>query len=249
MLEKRIIPCLDIEGGRVVKGVNFVGLKDIGDPALMAKHYEEQGADEIVLLDISATNENRGTTYDLIERVASKLSIPVTVGGGIRSLSDFQKVLACGADKVSINSSAVRNPDLIKQASEEFGSQCVVVAIDAKDFEVYINGGRENAGLNLIDWAKQCEELGAGEILLTSMSGDGTQNGYDIEQTKAVAEAVKIPLTASGGCGSIDDIINVFKLTNCDAALVASLFHYGQATVGDVKNRMKDEGIPCKIEK
>jgi len=247
MLKRRIIPCLDIDGGRVVKGVNFVGLKDVGDPALMAQHYEDQGADEIVLLDISATNEGRDTIYNLIERVASNLSIPVTVGGGIRSLSDFHKILACGADKVSINSSAVRNPDLIQQASDKFGSQCVVVAIDAKDFEVYINGGRENVGLNLIDWAKKCEELGAGEILLTSISNDGMQSGYDIEQTKAVADAVKIPVIASGGCGSIDDIIDVFTNTNCDAALVASLFHSGQATVGDVK--MKVEGIQCKIEK
>ncbi len=249
MLKKRIIPCLDIKDGHVVKGINFEGLVNVGDPVEIAKRYEDQMADEVVFLDITATHENRDTIYELIERAGSVLSIPLTVGGGIRTLDDFRKILNSGADKVSINSSAVNNPQLIKEASDEFGSSTVVVAIDSKDFEVYINGGRKATGLNLVEWAKKVEELGAGEILLTSMNADGTQDGYDIAQTKAVCDAVNIPVVASGGCGSIDDIIEVFKETNCDAALVASLFHYGKATVDEVKEAMERNDIPCRILK
>lgn len=249
MLKKRIIPCLDIKDGHVVKGINFEGLVNVGDPVEIAKRYEDQMADEVVFLDITATHEDRDTIYDLIERAGSVLSIPLTVGGGIRTLDDFRKILNSGADKVSINSSAVNNPQLIKEASDEFGSSTVVVAIDSKDFEVYINGGRKATGLNLVEWAKKVEELGAGEILLTSMNADGTQDGYDTAQTKAVCDAVNIPVIASGGCGSVEDIIEVFKETNCDAALVASLFHYGKATVDEVKEAMERNEIPCRILK
>lgn len=249
MLKKRIIPCLDIKDGHVVKGINFEGLVNVGDPVEIAKRYEDQMADEVVFLDITATHEDRDTIYDLIERAGSVLSIPLTVGGGIRTLDDFRKILNSGADKVSINSSAVNNPQLIKDASDEFGSSTVVVAIDSKDFEVYINGGRKPTGLNLVEWAKKVEELGAGEILLTSMNADGTQDGYDIAQTKVVCDAVNIPVIASGGCGSVEDIIEVFKETNCDAALVASLFHYGKATVDEVKAAMERNEIPCRILK
>lgn len=249
MLKKRIIPCLDIKDGQVVKGINFEGLVNVGDPVEIAKRYEDQMADEVVFLDITATHENRATVYDLIERASASLSIPLTVGGGIRTLDDFRKILNSGADKVSINSSAVNNPQLIKEAADEFGSSTVVVAIDSKDFEVYINGGRKATGLNLVEWAKKVEELGAGEILLTSMNADGTQNGYDIAQTKAVCDAVNIPVIASGGCGSIQDIIDVFTKTDCDAALVASLFHYGVACVDDVKEEMEKNNIPCRILK
>lgn len=247
MLKKRIIPCLDIADGKVVKGVHFVDLVDVGNPIEIAKLCEEQCADEIVFLDITASHEARETIYDLMERASKSLSIPLTIGGGIRTIDDFRKVLASGADKVSINSSAVNTPDLIKQASDEFGKQCVVVAIDSLDFEVYINGGRKPTGLNLVEWAKKCEQLGAGEILLTSMNADGTQNGYDIAQTKAVCDSVNIPVIASGGCGSIADIIDVFEKADCDAALVASLFHYGKATVNDVKKAMKGANIPCRL--
>jgi len=251
MLTKRIIPCLDIKDGKVVKGVNFVGLADIGDPVEIAGRYNKQSADEIVFLDITATHERRDTHYALIERAARQLTIPLTVGGGIRTVDDIRKILSCGASKVSVNSAAVVNPELIREASELFGKQCVVVAIDAKKtdggFKVFVNGGRENTGLDLEAWAKQCEALGAGEILLTSMDGDGTQNGYDIEMTRIAVENVGIPVVASGGCGSISHIIDVFKHTGCDAALVASLFHYGKATVGDVKLEMERNGIPCRI--
>jgi len=249
MLKKRIIPCLDIKDGKVVKGINFEGLINVGDPVEIAKRYEDQMADEVVFLDITATHENRDTIYDLIERAGSVLSIPLTVGGGIKTLDDFRKILNSGADKVSINSSAVLNPQLIKEASDEFGSSTVVVAIDSKDFEVYINGGRKATGLNLVEWAQKVEALGAGEILLTSMNADGTQNGYDIIQTNAVCEAVNIPVIASGGCGSIQDIVDVFQKTSCDAALVASLFHYGLASVNDVKAEMERNQIPCRILK
>ncbi len=244
MSEKRIIPCLDTVNGRVVKGVNFVDLSDIGDPIEIAKKYEEQGADEIVLLDITATNEGRKSMYGLLERAAKELSVPVALGGGIRTLDDFRKAFACGASKVSVNSAAVKNPELIREASAEFGKERIVVAIDFNGRDVYIKGGQEKTDLDLIEWAKKCEELGAGELLPTSIGGDGAQNGYDIAMTKAICDAVNIPVIASGGCGSIEDIIDVFKQTDCDAALVASLFHYGKATVGDVKAKMRKEGIP-----
>lgn len=217
MLAKRIIPCLDIKDGKVVKGVNFLGLKDIGDPIEIAKKYDEQCADEVVFLDITATYENRDIIKDLIERGASELSIPLTVGGGIKTIEDFRMILSSGADKVSINSAAIKNPQLIKEASQEFGVQCVVVAIDAKKrengngYDVYIAGGRENTGIDLIEWVKTCESLGAGEILLTSMDKDGTRDGFDIDMLNAVIEAVSIPVIASGGCGGKEDIVDVFQ--------------------------------------
>jgi imidazoleglycerol phosphate synthase, cyclase subunit len=252
MLAKRIIPCLDIKDGKVVKGVNFLGLKDIGDPIEIAKKYDEQCADEVVFLDITATYENRDIIKDLIERGASELSIPLTVGGGIKTIEDFRMILSSGADKVSINSAAIKNPQLIKEASQEFGVQCVVVAIDAKKrengngYDVYIAGGRENTGIDLIEWVKTCESLGAGEILLTSMDKDGTRDGFDIDMLNAVIEAVSIPVIASGGCGGKEDIVDVFQKTNCDGALAASLFHYGEATIDEVKKICKENNIPVR---
>jgi len=252
MLAKRIIPCLDIKDGKVVKGVNFVGLQDVGDPIEIAKKYDQQCADEVVFLDITATYENRDIIKDLIERGASELSIPLTVGGGIRTLDDFRMILSSGADKVSVNSAAIKNPQLIKEASDEFGVQCVVVAVDAKrrengkGYDVYIAGGRENTGLDLIEWVKQCEALGAGEILLTSMDRDGTRDGFDIDMLNAVIEVVSIPVIASGGCGGKDDIVDVFEKTDCDGALAASLFHYGEATIDEVKELCKEHHIPVR---
>lgn len=252
MLAKRIIPCLDIKNGKVVKGIHFVGLQNVGDPIELAKRYDQQCADEIVFLDITATYENRDIIKDLIERGASELSIPLAVGGGIRTLDDFRTILSSGADKVSVNSAAIKNPQLIKEASDEFGVQCVVVAIDAKirenqsGYDVYIAGGRENTGLDLIEWVKQCEELGAGEILLTSMDKDGTRDGFDIDMLNAVIDVVSIPVIASGGCGGIEDIIEVFKKTNCDGALAASLFHYGEATIDQVKEECRKHNIPVR---
>jgi len=249
MMKRRIIPCLDIMDGKVVKGVNFVGLSKIGDPAEIAKAYEAQGADEIVLLDITATYENRETFCSLVQRVAGGLTVPVTVGGGMRSLSDIAKVLASGADKVSINSAFVANPGLIREASEAYGKRRIVAAIDGKKagngFHVFVRGGRDDTGLDVADWAMECERLGAGEILLTSMDRDGVQSGYDIPMTSAIAGCVDIPVVASGGCGSIGDIIEVFQKTGCDAALAASLFHYGKATIADVRAEMERNGIPC----
>ena len=252
MLAKRIITCLDIKNGKVVKGVNFVGLQDVGDPVELAKRYDLQCADEVVFLDITATYENRDIIRDLIERGASELSIPLAVGGGIRTIDDFRMILSSGADKVSVNSAAIKNPQLIKEASDEFGVQCVVVAIDAKQrenqsgYDVYIAGGRENTGIDLIEWAKQCEALGAGEILLTSMDRDGTRDGFDIDMLNAVLEVVSIPVIASGGCGGIEDIVEVFEKTNCDAALAASLFHYGEATIDQVKEECVKHNIPVR---
>lgn len=249
MLTKRIIPCLDIKNGKVVKGVNFVGLKDVGDPIELAKRYDIQCADEVVFLDITASYENREIIKDLIERAASQLTIPLAVGGGIRTLNDFRMILASGADKVSVNSAAIANPQLIKDASDEFGVQCVVIAIDAKKredesgWDVYVKGGRENTGLDLIEWVTQCEKLGAGEVLLTSMDADGTKAGYDIDMLNAVCQAVDIPVIASGGCGSIQDIIDVFEKTDVDAALVASLFHFNEATVEDVREECRKHNI------
>lgn len=252
MLAKRIIPCLDIKDGKVVKGVNFIGLKDVGDPIEIAKRYDEQCADEVVFLDITATYENRDIIKDLIERGASELSIPLTVGGGIRTLDDFRMILSSGADKVSVNSAAIKNPQLIKDASDEFGVQCVVVAVDAKKresqdgYDVYIAGGRVNTGIDLIEWVKKCEALGAGEILLTSMDHDGTRDGFDIDMLNAVIEAVSIPVIASGGCGGKEDIVDVFEKTNCDGALAASLFHYGEATIDEVKELCHEHNIPVR---
>lgn len=250
MLKKRIIPCLDIKNGKVVKGICFENLKEVGNPATLAKRYEMQNADEIVFLDISATEEEREILKEIIEEAASTLSIPLTVGGGIRSLEDFRMILRAGADKVSINSAAIQNSELIQEAAKEFGTQCVVVAIDAKrmgnDFKVFCLGGKINTGKNLVEWAIECERLGAGEILLTSMDRDGTKNGYDIEMLEAVCQNVRIPVIASGGCGSMENIVEVFQKTKCDAALVASLFHYGEVTVNQVKEELEKNKIKVR---
>lgn len=252
MLAKRIIPCLDIKNGKVVKGVNFVGLKEVGDPVELAKQYDLQCADEVVFLDITASYEEREIMKEIIERGASELSIPLAVGGGISTIEDFRMILASGADKVSINSAALKNPQLIKEAADEFGVQCVVVAIDAKmredksGYDVYVKGGRENTGVDLIEWVKTCQQLGAGEILLTSMDADGTREGFDIDMLNAVIKEVSIPVIASGGCGGIQDIVEVFEKTDCDAALAASLFHYGEATVDEVKELCVQHNIPVR---
>ncbi|WMJ23626.1 imidazole glycerol phosphate synthase subunit HisF [Paludicola sp. MB14-C6] len=251
MLSKRIIPCLDVKNGRVVKGINFVGLKDVGNPVECAKAYYEQGADEIVFLDITATHEARGTIIDVVRNTAKEVFVPLTVGGGIRTIEDFRYILRAGADKISVNSAAVKNPNLIQEAADVFGSQCVVVAIDAKRFEdgfhVVVNGGRIDTGLDAIEWAKKVQELGAGEILLTSMDTDGTKNGFDIELLNAVCEVVSIPVIASGGCGTLNHFSEVFQQSNADAALAASLFHYKELTVGQVKKHLKANRIPVRI--
>ena len=251
MLAKRIIPCLDVKDGRVVKGVNFVGLRDAGDPVELAAHYSAMGADEIVFLDITATHEGRKTVVDMLRRTAERVFVPLAVGGGIRSVDDFTELLRAGADKISVNSAAVRDPELISRAAEKFGSQCVVVAIDGKrredgGFEVVINGGRVWTGLDVVEWAKKAESLGAGEILLTSMDADGTKAGFDLEMTKAVTEAVNIPVIASGGCGSLEHFAEAFTEANADAALAASLFHYGELSISQVKEYLRDKNIPVR---
>jgi len=253
MLTKRIIPCLDVNMGRVVKGVNFVNLKDVGDPVEIAEFYNKEGADELVFLDITASSEGRKTMIDVVKRTAEKVFIPLTVGGGISGLDDIKNILRAGADKVSLNSAAIRNPQLVKEASDRYGSQCVVVAVDAKIREdksgwtVYINGGRIDTGLDAIEWIKKVEKLGAGEILLTSMDADGTKAGYDIALTKAVTEAVNVPVIASGGCGKIEDFYEVFAESGADAALAASLFHYRELSIKEVKNYLKEKGISVRI--
>lgn len=251
MLAKRIIPCLDVKDGRVVKGINFVGLRDAGDPVELAKFYSDQGADEIVFLDITATHEGRASVVDVIERTGRQVFVPLAVGGGIRSVEDFTQILRAGADKISVNSAAVRDKTLISRAAERFGSQCVVVAIDGKQredggYEVVINGGRIWTGIDVVEWAKEVASLGAGEILLTSMDADGTKAGFDIAMTKAVVEAVDIPVIASGGCGSLEHFAEVFEKTGCDAALAASLFHFGELTVPQVKEFLAGRGIPVR---
>ncbi len=251
MLAKRIIPCLDVKDGRVVKGVNFVGLRDAGDPVALAKYYSDQGADEIVFLDITATHEHRDTVAQVVEATASQVFVPLTVGGGIRTLEDFQQLLRSGADKISVNSAAIRDKTLISRAAQRFGSQCVVVAIDAKvnqagTWEVVVHGGRIFTGLDAVAWAKEAEALGAGEILLTSMDADGTKAGFDLPLTRAVTDAVSIPVIASGGCGSLEHFAEVFEKTGCDAALAASLFHFGELTVPQVKGYLKGRGIPVR---
>lgn len=252
MLAKRIIPCLDVKNGETVKGINFENLQYAGDPIELAKKYSDDGADELVFLDITATNEGRKTTAQMVEKVAKQVFIPFTVGGGIVSLEDMKRLLQAGADKVAINSAAVKNPDLIKEASDYFGSQCIVVAIDAKrvddDFYVFINAGQKNTGLKLIDWAKKAEKLGAGEILLTSMDADGTQNGFDLEMTKLVAENLNIPVIASGGAGAfVEHFVDVFEKAHADAALAASIFHYGTLPVKELKNGLKNSNIPIRV--
>ncbi len=251
MLAKRIIPCLDVRDGRVVKGVNFVNIRDAGDPVELARFYSDQGADEIVFLDITATHEARKTVADVVERTAEQVFVPLTVGGGIRTLDDFRELLRAGADKISVNSAAVARPELITEAAERFGSQCVVLAVDARSrgdgtWEVVVAGGRKPTGLDLLEWVKKGESLGAGEILLTSMDADGTKAGFDLPMTKAVTEAVGIPVIASGGCGSLSHFAEVFEETGCDAALAASLFHFGELTVPQVKEYLRARDIPVR---
>ncbi|EJQ3973812.1 imidazole glycerol phosphate synthase subunit HisF [Listeria monocytogenes] len=247
MLTKRIIPCLDVTAGRVVKGVNFVSLTDVGDPVEIAKAYNEAGADELVFLDITATVELRQTMIDVVERTAEQVFIPLTVGGGISSVSEMKELLQAGADKISLNSAAIKRPDLIQEGADKFGNQCIVVAIDAKwngtNWSVFTRGGRNDTGLDAITWAKKAVQLGAGEILLTSMDGDGTKNGYDIPLTKAISEAVSVPVIASGGCGNAAHMAEVFEKTNATAALAASIFHYGELSIQNVKTTLLEKGV------
>ena len=252
MLTKRIIPCLDVHDGRVVKGVNFVNLKDAGDPVEIAKAYDKAGADDLVFLDITASNDARNIILNLVYKTAEQVFIPFTVGGGIRTVEDFREILMAGADKISVNSAAIKRPELISEAAYKFGSQCVVVAIDAKrredgSFSVFLNGGRIDTGLDAIEWAKKCSMLGAGEILLTSMDADGTKAGYDLELTRAVSDAVNIPVIASGGAGNLMHFKEALTLGGADAALAASLFHYRELTIEGVKNYLHREGIPVRI--
>ncbi len=252
MLTKRVIPCLDVNEGRVVKGINFINLRDAGDPVEIAKTYNEAGADELVFLDITASAQERKIMLDVVERTAEQVFIPLTVGGGIRELSDFRDILKAGADKISINSAAICNPDLINQAAWKFGSQCVVVAIDAKlrqdkkGWDIYINGGRINTGKDAVEWAIEAEKRGAGEILLTSMDTDGTKNGYDIALTKEISRAVNIPVIASGGAGKLDHFYDVIVEGGADAVLAASLFHYGELSIAQVKDYLEERGIPVR---
>jgi imidazole glycerol-phosphate synthase subunit HisF len=253
MLAKRIIPCLDVTGGRVVKGVNFVELRDAGDPVEIAARYNDQGADELTFLDITATSDARGLILPIIEAVASKVFIPLTVGGGVRSVEDVRRLLNAGADKVSFNSAAVADPELIRAASAKYGSQCIVVAIDAKaneagtGWDVYTHGGRKNTGLDVVAWAKHMTALGAGEILLTSMNKDGTKSGFDLELTRAVSDAVAVPVIASGGVGTLEHLADGIQLGRADAVLAASIFHYGEFTVGQAKAFMAERGIPVRL--
>jgi len=268
MLAKRIVPCLDVKDGKVVKGVQFVNLKVEGDPAELAAAYEEQGADELVFLDITASHEKRDTTLEVVKKTADMVSIPFTVGGGIRSVVDIQNVLSSGADKVSVNTAAVKNPNVIKESAEVFGSQCVVVAIDAKRvyveeslpdrtvvdtpegkcwWEVYVEGGRVPTGMDAMAWAKKVKELGAGELLPTSMDCDGTQDGYDIELTRTMSKATNLPIIASGGAGNIEHIYEVLTAGDADAALAASIFHRGQYSVGEVKRYLANRGVPMRL--
>lgn len=253
MLAKRIIPCLDIKDGRVVKGVNFLNLRDAGDPVENARVYEKEGADELVFLDITASYEKRSTTVDLVRKVAEVVFMPFTVGGGVRTVSDIRKLLLAGAEKVSLNTEAVKNPQLISQASKIFGSQCIVVAIDAKlkangkAWEVYIKGGRIPTGLDALTWAKRVQSLGAGEILLTSMDCDGTKDGFDLGLTKAIAGAVDIPVIASGGAGKLLDFFNLFKKTKATAGLAASIFHYREIKIAEIKKYLNKKGVRVRI--
>jgi cyclase len=250
MLAKRIIPCLDIKDGRVVKGVNFVNLRDAGDPVEQARLYDEQGADELVFLDISATHEGRKTTFELVGRVAETVFMPLTVGGGIREVDDMRNLLLAGADKISVNSAAVKRPELLSEGAARFGAQCIVLAIDARrhdsSWEVYVNGGRIPTGLDVVDWAVRAVELGAGEILLTSMDADGTLAGYDIELTRTIAEAVSVPVIASGGAGSMSHFAEVLTDGKADAALAASLFHDGRLKIADLKKELQALNIPIR---
>ncbi len=253
MFTKRIIPCLDVHNGRVVKGVNFVDLKDAGDPVEIAKAYDKAGADELVFLDITASSDARNTVVDMVRKVAENVFIPFTVGGGIRTVEDFKMLLREGADKISINSSAINTPELITQAAEKFGSQCVVVAIDARKradgsgWNIYKNGGRIDVGIDAVEWAKRVGALGAGEILLTSMDGDGTKAGYDVELTRAIAQSVEIPVIASGGAGTLEHFKEALTDAKADAALAASLFHYKELEIKEVKEYLKEQGVPVRL--
>jgi cyclase len=251
MLKNRIIPCLDVKNGRVVKGINFLELKDAGDPVEQAKIYSEGGADEICFLDITASNENRDTIYDVVERTSKKCFVPLTVGGGVRSVEDINKLLNCGADKVSINTAAVANPKVIEESSKKFGSQCIVVAIDAKKkndkWEIFTHGGRNNSGINALEFAKKMENSGAGELLVTSMDRDGTQVGYDNELMSNITALVNIPVIASGGVGNLDHLVDGIKLGNASAVLAASIFHYGKHSVKEAKEYLASKGIPVRI--
>ena len=251
MYAKRIIPCLDVKNGRVVKGMSFVNLVDAGDPVECAKQYDVQGADELVFLDITASSDSRNITIDMVEKVANTIFIPFTVGGGIRSVDDFNALLRAGADKVSVNSAAVYRPELISEAAYKFGSQCVVAAIDAKrsgdSWEVYVHGGRTPMGIDAVEWAVKCEELGAGEILLTSMDEDGQKKGYDLELTKAVSERVGIPVIASGGAGALEHFYDAFTKGQADAVLAASLFHFGEIPIPELKKYLNSKNIPVRL--
>lgn len=254
MLAKRILPCLDVKAGRVVKGVNFVDLKDAGDPVELAQIYNQAGADELVFLDITATHEERDILIDVVYRTAEQVFIPLTVGGGIGNLETIKNLLRAGADKISLNSAAVRNPDLVNQASDRFGNQCIVIAIDARrrtdprnpGWDVYVRGGRENTGLDAVTWAKDVAARGAGELLITSMDADGTQAGYDLDLTRTIAEAVEIPVIASGGAGNCQHIAEALTTGKAEAALLASLLHYGQLTIAEVKTHLAQVGIPVR---
>lgn len=251
-LAKRIIPCLDVDQGRVVKGVNFVGIRDAGDPVEIAKRYNDQGADELTFLDITASHEDRSTTVNMVEAIAENIFIPLTVGGGIREIADVRRMLNAGADKVSINSAAVFNPDFVKAASDKFGAQCIVVAIDAKQvsdgrWEIYTHGGRKPTGIDAVEWAIKMAEYGAGEILLTSMDRDGAKNGFDLGVTRAVSDAVNIPVIASGGVGNLDHLVEGVLKGHADAVLAASIFHFGEYTIQQAKERMRAAGIEVRL--
>jgi len=253
MLARRIIPCLDVKDGRVVKGVNFVGLTDAGDPVEQGREYDHQGADELVFLDITASSDARKIMVDVASRVADQVFIPFTVGGGLRTLEDIREILKAGADKVSLNTAAVKDPSLIQRAADRFGNQCIVIAVDARrrtpgpGWEVYIHGGRTPTGMDVLEWTAKIERLGAGEILLTSMDRDGTRVGYDLELTRAVSTASTIPVIASGGAGDVEDLVTAFTEGMADAVLAASIFHYGERTVGEVKGYLASRGIPVRL--
>ena len=251
MLKNRIIPCLDVKNGRVVKGINFVDLKDAGDPVEQANIYSDGGADEICFLDITASNENRNIIYEVVEKTSKKCFVPLTVGGGIRSVDDINRLLNCGADKVSINTAAVQNPEVVAESSKKFGSQCIVVAIDAKknfdNWEIFTHGGRNNTGIDAIKFAEKMENSGAGELLVTSMDRDGTQVGYDIELMSKISSRVNIPVIASGGVGNLDHLVDGIKLGNASAVLAASIFHYGKHSVKEAKEYLDSKGIPVRI--
>ncbi len=247
MLKKRIIPCLDITGGRVVKGINFVNLRDVGDPVEWARKYDREKADELVFLDITATSDNRETLIDLVAKVSDEIFIPLTVGGGIRTVKDMQNILKAGAGKISINTAAVKNPDLIKEGSSHYGAQCIVVAVDVKreggGFKVYVRGGRDRTDINALEWCKYAEDLGAGELLVTSMDRDGTKDGYDLELLKKITGVVNIPVIASGGCGKLSHLYDAIEIGGASAVLAASIFHYGEFTISEAKSYLSERGV------